>query len=443
VNTSEPGSGEPTFPVLAPDGKRLNAVAVHPDWKKEIYAVSSYQANVQVNGYRLELDGPAQALAFDESTLLAACTETSLYLFDWRCGALLAYTRLPSESSTTLGMAITWLNASNKAVVTAPAAANGQDLIKAMPCVARVNGFGDIQVWSVEQGLLRWDPSLSVIGEQATCVTPSGMYGTSASTIGNWVNPRDAPTFNTPEDRPHPGGILDLFQDDKGYLSCGNDGTVKKWSPSMQQQIPMRKSDPSLKTYSSPVCSVFRVGENGDVVLRLADGSIYCRGEKVLPHLINQGLVPADGVAAAHMSTNPALDVGYEAAYTNNAGRKVFVTDFHMTVSQQPDCTFQFDDKVRLSTISADRTLVAVVSSCNDLYILDASTCLLIYFWPFSVIGCNVGTIRFREAHERASRGDAAMRKSKRGSGWGAAQAPAAPLFEDLFINNRQFDYKS
>mmetsp|Transcript_14642 Transcript_14642/g.25730 ORF Transcript_14642/g.25730 Transcript_14642/m.25730 type:complete len:1332 (-) Transcript_14642:50-4045(-) len=372
------------FPVVSVNGKSIRAIAIHPDWSKGVYAIASDLPYVTVKDYKLGLDSPAQAIAFDSTTLMAVCTGKRIYLFDWFAGVKLAVSNLDEGSSTTKSICI-----ANGAEGTTSWSTTTSSVIY------RVDGYGDINVWNVVQDQLVIVPGASLQGSNATCITPSGIYGTEDGKIKNLNKSSDIVVAE------HGSCITDICQDHLGFVTASENGTIQKWT-TMMQNIPLRKED--KVDYGLPVISVWRNPSNQDILAKTKNGVVYQNDKEEPKHDINVGLIIAKQRRFQY-AADSSIDgiVKFEATkFRNYAGSIVNLADSEVTVypaahRQRIACVkrFRFDHHVKCAALGSSKKVLAVSTVTNDLYILDSNTCTLLYYWPSYTIGCEIKTLMF------------------------------------------------
>jgi len=423
---------EDQLPVIVADGRLVRAVAVHPTWTEGVLAVATDQAHVQVNDYKLEIDGPAVALAFDKERRLAVATARSLAVFDWACGILVAQTRLPAESLATLALAFSQTERANDDLADALTPEESSSSLSDI--IARVDGFGNIWVWKIGMDRLSLLPHLRVFDCKATSLTSSGMFGTTSGLIKSWMNPEvECKTRGQ-------SSVLDLFEDKAGYVTGHKDGSVQLWTLNLDA-VHHERID-----FGVPVVSVFRNPASNSVVACLSDGSVVIKNIKIAPHTINESLMLplvrwyTDDDASPASSPDPQTAV--RLARPSAANHTIVVQPDRVLALGQPSCEFVFDDPVNLSLIalSTNRQLLAVVSTTNHLYILDANTCVLVYFWPSASIGSPVRSLAFEGRFARIQQASNFGRlPGMYGERIGEQDVP---LFEGLYINGKRFVYR-
>ena len=399
-NKSEANSKADKNSVIAVNGKGVLAVAVHPDWNLGIAAIATYIPFVDVNGFKLHTSVPAQALCFDDKTCMAVATASSLILFDWTCGAKIGFAFLDSSTST---LSLAFSKGVND---------NGLQLF-------RVTCHGSLEAWILNEDCLILIKSNDQC--QATCVTPSGYYGTCDGSIFS-IRHGNSKIISHGS-----AAISDLYEDRDGFVSASVDGTIRHWTPTFQPssyRYTTEKQD-EVKTDPKIITSVWRHPFSKEIIHQTSDGVVFRNSVKEPLDNINLGM-PKSYVPASFYNNISKEDPTSNRQFSfklRNSTDKIQLTNDTVTSFGSNTATFKLDSFAKHAAISNNEKLLAVSSVRNDLYIIDVSTCILMFFWPNSMVISRVNNLKFEE-HNSKLKDDTLV-------------------FEKLLINDQVFNYKT
>lgn len=431
VNTSkmksktDTGAATGANGVICTNAKTVRAIAYHASSASTCFALATDQNYIEVNDYKLNVNGVVQALAFDEEKHVAVSTTEGLYIFDWISGVLCNSVRVANRC--TLGLEF----------VAVKQAGTNED-----KCLALVDQQGGIQIWHCLGRSLFLDSRLSRADAGACCLTRSGIYGSLQGSLCHITEPGVVKATCNEEGVP----VLALFEDQAGFVSGCADGSLKFWTLALQE-IPVRKTD-RLK-FSQPVVAIFRTPKTAELILQTADGHIYANKDPLQSFDIN---------ACLHLRKPPALP--YHMAQVFNAaeasptlvqkqfklenGNILTVHGAQLSIrggGTSEEYKLNLDDSTKYIALSSNQAVLAIVSKTNDLYIIDANTVTLLYFWPSSEIVETVQTLRFNNGGNKATTSLYGQVNVAQKS-YGASKLDVQ-MFEQLLVNGTPFSYKT
>ncbi|GBG29437.1 POC1 centriolar protein-like B [Hondaea fermentalgiana] len=396
--------------IVCTNNKSVKALALLTPGRETseapILAVATDQGLVQVNNYKLRVEGSTQAVAFGPESRLAVSTSQMIYVFHWKTGVLLTSVAIANEA--TLGFEFVQVHELGS-------------------CLARVTASGGLQIWRLQDDALILDAKCSRPDVGATCLCDAGVFGTLDGYLRRVDDPDGAAVEHARE-----SAILSIHHDKAGFVSADAAGTVKLWSTSLQE-IQVRKSERT--SFAQPVVAVFRNVATQEVLAQTADGHVYANRNPVDSHLINATLdlpkIPT--LAASQRANSKALTFQYKLRGNwrlSVGGDRIRIMDDSLSVMG----SFILDDPVKTVALSPDEQVLAVASQANDLYILDVGTMSLVYFWPHAQVLREVEALHF--VSEGAT--SAPVRTGGR-----ALSAMTSPLFATLLVNGAPFAYKT